>query len=97
MPNTRCTDVTRDTVCRWSLRVRVLRLPLDLLAHLGGLSEFFLGLRGLVGQFADGFVAFFSTQGHPPSLMGCLTVGLPGLGLVESGRRIALVRTTIYF
>jgi len=54
--------VTRDTAFRLVLLAGACRLVLNFRARLSGLSEFLLGLRGLVGQFADGFVAFFSAH-----------------------------------
>ena len=62
MPNRTGTDVTRDTAFWLVLLTGVLRFFLNFRARLGGLSEFLLCLGGVVGQFADGFVAFFSAH-----------------------------------
>jgi hypothetical protein len=55
-------------------RAGIFRL-LNFLAGLGGLFEFLLRLRGLVGKFVDGFVAFFRAHGPLLSVVDVVTVG----------------------
>ncbi len=84
MPYIRGTDVTRDTVFWLVLLAGVFRLFLNFRARLGGLFEFLLCLSGLVGQFADGFVAFFSAHDGSSFSRMCGYWRVPVIGRAES-------------